>query len=54
MPTETREREMPVEGRDKQVIIKDASGFVIERSTEGPTAADELWDEATEGLIATD
>ncbi len=56
MAIETKERgsKAEVEERDRQVTLTNASGFAIERSSLGPTAADELWDEATEGLIATD
>lgn len=54
MAIETKPRELTVESHDRQAVLTDASGFAIERSSLGPTIADELWDEATEGLIATD
>ncbi|HMS31106.1 MAG TPA: hypothetical protein PJ984_01790 [Candidatus Saccharibacteria bacterium] len=54
MAIETKEREVKVDSPDRQAVLTNASGFAIERSSQGPTLADELWDEATEGLIATD
>ena len=54
MAIETKERGVKVESPDHRATLTDASGFAIERSSLGPTVADELWDEATEDLIATD
>jgi|JI10StandDraft_1071094.scaffolds.fasta_scaffold2310692_1 hypothetical protein len=56
MAIETKERgsKAELEDRDRQATLTNASGFAIERSSQGPTLADELWDEATKDLIATD
>ena len=41
-------------GKDRQVVMIDAAGFVIDRSTYGPTLEDDLWEEATTDTIVNE
>ena len=54
MSVETMESELIHSGEDRQAVISDAAGIVLERSTMGPTPEDDLWEEAIAEIIATD